>query len=136
MSIWLILASWHVCSRLMPTLASVASFLTCSNDCMLQIARLDCDCDFRSLINLVDVSEIFFYLGGGGEGGARGEGGGWFFIENPRRGGGFSQERGGEGAGRVSAGRWGGGAIFFCRGRNSHQVNYQYSTERQKCHQV
>ena len=44
-------------------------------------------------------------------------------IENPRSGG-LPGGVGGEGAGRVSAGDFwgGGGAKYFFRGRNSHQV--------------
>ena len=62
----------------------------------------------------------------GREGAVRGarEGRCRFFIENPRRGGGLpGGGRGWARAGRVSAGNLGGrGAIFFCRGRNGHQV--------------
>ena len=66
----------------------------------------------RSL-NLVDVSDIFyFFLLGGGEGGVRGagKGRGRIFIENPRRGGlpgGWGPR--GEGPGGCLRGIWGGG---------------------------
>ena len=50
-----------------------------------------------------------------GESGATGKGGRGFSLKIP--------EGGGEGAGRVFAGNfWGGGLIFFFRGRNVHQV--------------
>ena len=64
---------------------------------------------------------FLFFLSSGegkGESEAPGRGRGRFFIENPRRVG----ERPRGGAGRVSAGNWGGWLNIFFRGRNSHQV--------------
>ena len=64
----------------------------------------------------MDVSDIFhfFLLGEGkGERVAPGRGGGRFSIEKFQQGG---------GAGRVSAGNFGGELNIFFRGRNAHQV--------------
>ena len=62
---------------------------------------------------LVGISDIlYFFRLGGGRGNTRRHGGGGvgFLIENPTRGGGVSGEGGrGKGAGRVSAGKSGGG---------------------------
>ena len=67
-------------------------------------------------LNLVDVSDIFYYfLLGEGQGGVRGagRGGGAVFIENPTREGGFSRTGGAEGPGgclrRIGFFVWGGG---------------------------
>ena len=76
---------------------------------------------------LVDVLDIFyFFLLGEGEGGVRRdrEGGGVGFLLKIPGGGGLP--RGGEGAGRESAGNsgelGGGGLNIFFRGRNARQV--------------
>ena len=57
---------------------------------------------------------------------APGRGGGRFFIENARGGGVLPREgRGGRGAGRVSAGKFGGrGDLNIFRGRNAHQEKH------------
>ena len=48
-------------------------------------------------------------------------------MENPRRGAPGWVGAGGRGAGRVSAGNFGGRALnIFFRGRNSHQENITY----------
>ena len=75
---------------------------------------------------LVDVSDIFYvFLLGGGEWGVRGarRRGARFLIENSRRGGWFSQEKGGggtEGPRGCLQVIGGGGLNIFIRGRNSH----------------
>ena len=85
--------------------------------------------------NLVDVLDIFYFsCSGEGEGGPRRQegGGGRFFLLKvpggggllPGGGGGFSQE----GLGRCLWEIWGGAKYFFCRGRISHQENYDCST--------
>ena len=64
---------------------------------------------------------FLFFLLGEGEVGVRSasRGGGDVVLRIP--GGGVSQVCGG-GGGRVFAGNWGGGAKYFFRGRNPHQV--------------
>ena len=70
--------------------------------------------------NLVDVSDIFFFLLGGGQGGVRGdrEGGGCRFFKLKIPGWGVSPRKGGgEGVGRLSAGNFFGGGGWqnvFC----------------------
>ena len=65
----------------------------------------------------------FFSARGRGRGNPRRQGGegGQFFVENPRSVVGGSPGKGGEGAGRVSAGNLGGGGLIFFWGRNSRQ---------------
>ena len=87
----------------------------------------------RPLVFLAETSlggrfGYFLFFSGWGRGwGVRGVGrvrGALVFNWNPRKGGGFSQERGvgGRDAGRVSAGNFGGGGLnMFFRGRNSRQ---------------
>ena len=86
--------------------------------------------------NLVDISDIFFFLLGEGRGGPRHqEGGGTvFFIEIPGGGHGFQE---GEGAGRVSVANrgiilGGGGAsnFFFFQGRNVQQAKFVDSPQK------
>ena len=76
---------------------------------------------------LVDVSDIFNFFSARGRGGGSSRRQGWwgrFFIENPRRGWvSLEREGSGRGAGRLSAGNFGGGGglnIFFRVG-NAHQ---------------
>ena len=76
------------------------------------------------LLDLVDVSDIFyFFLLGGGERGAQGAGRGrgddFFSWKIP--GGGVPGGWAG-GAGGCLRGIWAGGLNIFFRGRNSHQV--------------
>ena len=79
------------------------------------------------LVNLVDVSDIFYFfcLGEGkGEVRGAGRGRGTILIKNSRRG--VSRGRGGEGPGACLRGIWGGGGVNFFRGRNSHQAKQHY----------
>ena len=75
---------------------------------------------------LLDVSDItYFFFSGEGkwESEAPGKGRGLFFLENHMRGSVPGERGGGRGAGRVSAGRRGGGeAKYVYRGRNPHRV--------------
>ena len=70
------------------------------------------------MLNLVDVSDIFYFFCSG-KGNAESEvpwggRGDRFFIENPRRGGGVSSTGGAEGPGGCLWQIWGGGLnIFF-----------------------
>ena len=74
-------------------------------------------CQHPVLLSVV----LFCFSARGRVRGSRGDrrgGGSVFLIENPRKGGGGFHDRGrrGEGAGRVSAGNWGGGVNIFFRG--------------------
>ena len=72
---------------------------------------------------------IFFCSGEGSGSPWRQEGaGGRFSAENPRRGGVLPREAGGGGAGRVSAGNFGGVELnIFFRGRNAHQEEVSFT---------
>ena len=78
------------------------------------------------MLDLEDVWDVFlFFSFGGVQGTRRGEGVG-LLLKIPG-GGVFQEEGGGEWPGGCLRGNsiWGGGAKYFLRGRNSHQVAHK-----------